>query len=77
MTLQQTILENIAFELRTRYNLAHQSATSAAEIITAELEGAMTQYETARAMGDTYGMHYQKQRGAALLAQLKAIKGAA
>lgn len=76
MTLQQTILENIAFELRTRYNLAHQSASSAAEIIAAEIEGAMTQYETARAMGDAYGMHYQKQRGAALLAQLKAIKGA-
>ncbi len=75
MTLQQTFLTNIESELRTRYNLAHVSSATALQIALAELQGAKTQYHTAKAENDVTGMHQQRQRYAALQALINKLAG--
>lgn len=70
-------LANIASDLRTRLHLAHISDASRRDVAQAMLDGAAALYATAKAMGDTDEMAYQKARGVALLAELDAIDAAA
>ena len=70
-------LATIASDLRARLHLAHISDASRRDVVQAMLDGAVTLYATAKAMGDTTEMAYQKARGVALLAELEAIDAAA
>ena len=70
-------LATIASDLRARLHLAHISDASRRDVVQAMLDGAVALYATAKAMGDTTEMAYQKARGVALLAELDAIDAAA
>ena len=70
-------LATIASDLRARLHLAHISDASRRDVVEALLDGAVALYATAKAMGDTTEMAYQKARGVALLAELEAIDAAA
>ena len=64
-------LATIASDLRARLHLAHISDASRRDVVEALLNGAVTLYATAKAMGDTTEMAYQKARGVALLLELE------
>ena len=70
MNLKRTTLNNIESELRTRYTLAHVSATPRASVIAAELSGIAVQAHTARAAGDADTLAQLSQRVRALRAEL-------
>ena len=75
--LKAATLATIASDLRARLHLAHISDASRRDVALALLDGAVTLYATAKAMGDTDEMAHQKARGVALLAELEAIDAAA
>ena len=75
--LKAATLATIASDLRARLHLAHISDASRRDVALALLDGAVALYATAKAMGDTTEMAYQKARGVALLCELDAIDAAA
>ena len=75
--IKAATLATIASDLRARLHLAHISDASRRDVVQAMLDGAVALYATAKAMGDTTEMAYQKARGVALLLELDAIDAAA